>query len=157
MSSFRHQHRRVCQVRKLLLISLPYIPPQPGLITAYRGQMLLMERDRKDTHCKESALLVGFFAVAHSLTPLTEGARVQIDLPQDGLQVVAAGTNGRVLLRERILGRKMSPAVIREYNMNCFQQTRSRDTLLALLPCFAHAFRRRPSHWKSPVTSSTSS
>ena len=76
-----------------------------------------MERDRKDTRCKESALLVGFFAVAHSLTPLTEGARVQIDLPQDGLQVVASS---RVLLRERILGRKMSPAAIREYNMNCF-------------------------------------
>jgi hypothetical protein len=95
--------------------------------------MLLMERDRKDTRCKESALLVGFFAVAHSLTPLTEGARVQIDLPQDGLQVVAAGTSGRVLLQEKILGRKMSPAAIREYNMNCFQHTRSRDILLQLV------------------------
>ena len=80
-----------------------------------------MERDRKDTRCKESALLVGFFAVVHSLTPLTEGARVQIDLPQDGLQVVVAGTSGRVLLRERILGRKMSPAAFREYNVELLQ------------------------------------
>jgi hypothetical protein len=154
VSSFRHQHRRVCQVRKLSRISLPDIPPQLDLITACRGQMLLMERDRKDTRCKESTLLVGFFAVAYSLTPLPEGARVQIDLPQDGLQVVAAGTSGRVLLRERVLGRKMSLVAIREYNISKPSHVIFSCTFCH---CFAYAFRRRPSHWKSPVTSSTSS
>jgi hypothetical protein len=59
--------------------------------------------------------------VPHSLTSWTEGARAPIDLSQDGLQVVVAGTSGKVLLRERNLGRKMSPAAFREYNIELLQ------------------------------------
>ena len=64
------------------------------------------------------------------LTPLSEGARVPIDLSQDGLQAVAAGTSSRVLLQEGILDRKMSLAAFREYSMTCFSEPGSRNPLL---------------------------
>jgi hypothetical protein len=93
--------------------------------------------------------------VPYSLTLLIEGARVQIDLSQDGLQVVVAGTSGRVLLRKRILGRKMSPAAFREYNVELLQGNQGHVILSGALSCFAYAFVRGLFHWKSPVTSST--